>query len=330
MLSIIIPIDFFYREKEILNRTKYLLEKLRFENVKVVFGHNHRGRQEDFLFLSLISGYHNASVNSDRFYEGGINASLLRNRAFNKITTDNVCLLDIDIWPDYKLIKKYSDLLDFHDQPFFILPCLYLTRFGSRLIIKGRITKEDIIKKYFSFSRKEFLHIANPSSITIMKSVDYYHLNGFDEAYKGHGYEDFDFLIRLARLHNKLKVCKNFININKARSPLFVTGFRRALGSLSLPALLNKDIALHLYHNKVELSSYKKSRDDNFELFSSTHLNQCHVIDEWDSTLITEFIKLCNDLNYNIEDYSILFENKPGHIDRFDTFKRRLRFIING
>jgi predicted glycosyltransferase involved in capsule biosynthesis len=60
-------------------------------------------------------------------------------------------------------------------------------------------------KKFFDFSRKEFLHLASPSSITILKSDDYRMIKGFDERFRGHGYEDFDFLIRLYELHGMLK-----------------------------------------------------------------------------------------------------------------------------
>lgn len=41
------------------------------------------------------------------------------------------------------------------------------------------------------------MHLASPSSITILKSADYETLHGFDESFRGHGYEDFDFLVRL-------------------------------------------------------------------------------------------------------------------------------------
>jgi len=330
MITLIIPIDLQYRAKDILERCKNLLDIFGLTNINIAFGHNNRNLNEDNLFFSLIKKYPNASVATGFFYKGNVNSSILRNRAVEITKTEKICLLDIDIWPDISLILKYSELLSKNSQPFYIIPCLYLTKRGSRLLIKDLISKKQLIAKYFSYSRKEFLHIASPSSITIMNKTDFCLINGFNEEYKGHGYEDFDFLIRLAKLHKKLEVYDDFIISNKARSPLFATGFRRALGMLSLVPLFEKDIAIHIYHGRGDLDKYKKSRNENLELFKSIHSNYCSQGKRNDPTLITDFLEIVRNHRADLEEYSIFFDNKPSHIDRFDTFKRRLRFLING
>lgn len=330
MLTIIIPIDLHFRANDIIKKCKILLDKAAKENINFVFGHNNRKTNADKKFIELVKKYNNSKISSDTFYSGAVNTSKLRNQAAKLVSTEHICLLDIDIWPDIKLLKKYSERLKNNEESFYILPCLYLTKLGSNVLLKGKISKIELIERFFSYSRKEFLHLASPSSITIMATKDYIKLKGFDEKYNGHGYEDFDFLTRLSLLHDKIEIKNDFIFNNKCRSPLFVIGFRRYIGELCLKALLDKDIALHLYHKKTDIFLYTESRKNNYNLFTTKY--SCTEIppETSENTLIPSFIKLCSKYHYNLADYSILFDNKPGHIDRFDTLKRRIRFLING
>lgn len=330
MLTIIIPIDLHFRANDIINKCKTLLDKSAKENIIFVFGHNNRNISADKKFIELVNKYNNSKVASDTFYSGSVNTSKLRNEAAKLVDTEHICLLDIDIWPDIELLKKYSERLRNNEESFYILPCLYLTKLGTENLLKGKVSKRELIEKFFSHSRKEFLHLASPSSITIMKTKDYVKLKGFDEEYSGHGYEDFDFLTRLSLLHHKIEIKNDFLLNNQCRSPLFVIGFRRHIGELCLKALLNKDITIHLYHEKTDKSSYYESRKNNYDLFASKY--SCDEIpsETSENTLIPSFIKLCSKYQFSLADYSILFDNKPGHIDRFDTLKRRIRFLING
>ncbi|WP_037036115.1 galactosyltransferase-related protein [Rahnella sp. WP5] len=330
MLTIIIPIDLHYRASDIIKKCKLLLTNSEGKNVKFIFGHNNRNTKADKEFVKLFKNTSNSKLISAQFYSGEVNSSLLRNRAAAVVDTKYICLLDIDIWFDFVILEKYYKRLITNCEPFYIIPCLYLTKLGSDLLIKKKISSRKLIERYFSYSRKEFLHLASPSSITIMNIEDYNSLDGFDEKYSGHGYEDFDFLIRLLKKYNKLEYKNDFLSNNKARSPLFATGFRRYIGVFCLKLLLEKDIALHLHHEKAPILNYTHARKLNHELFSNKYSSYCTGKVDHDSSLITTFIKLCNENSYNLIDYSILFDNKPGHIDRFDTIKRRIRFLING
>jgi predicted glycosyltransferase involved in capsule biosynthesis len=330
MLTIIIPIDLHYRASDIIKKCKLLLANSEGKDVSFIFGHNNRNTKADKEFIKLFKNSSNSRLITAQFYSGEVNSSLLRNRAAAVVDTKYICLLDIDIWFDFVILEKYHKKLITNCEPFYVIPCLYLTKLGSDLLIKEKISSIKLIERYFSYSRKEFLHLASPSSITIMKIDDYNSLGGFDEKYSGHGYEDFDFLIRLFKMYNKLEYKDDFLSNNQARSPLFATGFRRYIGEFCLKLLLEKDIALHLHHKKVPILNYSNARKLNYEFFCNKYSSYCIGKVDYDSSLITTFIKLCNENSYNLIDYSILFDNKPGHIDRFDTLKRRIRFLING
>jgi predicted glycosyltransferase involved in capsule biosynthesis len=114
-----------------------------------------------------------------------------------------------------------------------------------------------------------------------------------------------------------------------ARSPLFARGFRRYLGESCFDALLEKDMAFHIFHEKPDVKGYQAARKKNYELFVSLHQKRVSEKATGDPTLIAIFTRLCAEKNIDVSDYGILFDNKPGHVDRFDTFRRRLKFLLN-
>lgn len=329
MLTAIIPIDLKRRSKDLIKKALALAKAAQNHKIKTIFGHNNRGTHHDLELIAGLKKYPYARINSANNVSENINSSLLRNLAFELVETDYVVLLDVDIYPDFELFIKYTDKIEKSVRPFYVLPCLYLTEYGTTLFKKKKVSVEEMKRKFFDFSRKEFLHLASPSSITILKSNDYRDIKGFDETYRGHGYEDFDFLVRLFELHDSLKKFNDFLLDKTARSPLFAVGFRRYLGEFCLEVLLEKDMAFHLYHEKDCRENYYLARQENYKKFIKEHsINVCEQDGDY-STLLVPFVSLCAKKGKNVHDYAIFFDNKPGHIDRFDTLKRRIKFLLN-
>lgn len=329
MLTAIIPIDLKRRPNDLIKKAVNLVEKANKKNIKIVFGHNNSNSKHDKKLINKIKEFPQVKICSTTFFNNEVNSSQLRNLAFEAVETEFIILLDVDIHPDFDLFIKYQERVSFGLKPFYILPCLYLTSYGSNLLTNKNISSHELKEKYFSFSRKEFLHLASPSSITVLRSSDYKKLNGFDNLYTGHGFEDFDFLVRLAELHNEIEKPSDFFNEMNSRSPLFFVGFRRYLGELCIDSLLEKDLAFHLYHSKDNNENYYRSRELNYTRFFKKNNKLENSKNHKDPTLLSTFINSCNEKKLDIADYSILFENKPGHIDRYDTLKRRLKFIFN-
>ncbi len=327
MFTIIIPIDLTFRPGDIFDKAIFFAVKAGEEKIKLVFGLNDRETFWDEKFYRVLSSYKNVVVNKIVRNNSSVNSSLLRNVAFEKVMTKYVVIYDVDIYPDFSMLYKYVKLLSSNVRPFYILPCLYLSKYGSVRLLSGIENLSTLKEKYFSFSRKEFLHLASPSSLTIMKSNDFEAINGFDISYEGHGYEDFDFLLRLSKLYNIFDYCDDFYLDKVARSPLFAVGFRKYLGKLCIDCLLNKEFAFHLYHEKD--SSYHSSRLVNKNIFMEKHCVITENVDQaYKDTLIVDFINECRNRDLNIHNFSILFENKPDHIDRYETFKKKLRFLF--
>lgn len=332
MLTAIVPLDLNRRPKDLIRKVKYLSEVAERNNFFVIFGHNDRGSRYDSYVKKLIKKFSFIKIISKCFSGMDINAAKLRNLAFELVTTEYMVLLDADIYLEISLLNQYKNKIAKHEKPFYIIPCLYLTKYGTRKLTLGSVSAQELKDSYFNFSRREFLHLASPSSIVILRSDAYRAIGGFCTKYHGHGYEDFDFLIKLAEHYSLLDVRTDFSDEQYSRSPLFAVGFRRYLGELCLDVLLDKTMLLHLYHKKDNRDSYYLSRKSNYNIF----LERCLSINQIDnskmmsdSTLINKFVLLCNASGKNIHDYSIFFENKPGHIDRYDSLIKKIKFLLS-
>jgi predicted glycosyltransferase involved in capsule biosynthesis len=272
----------------------------------------------------------NVDLISDHFYSGQINNSLLRNRALKLVKTPVSMLLDADLFPDQALFFKCAQRVLRGDSPLIILPCLYLSKMGSQWLLSGKESRESLVHRYLAFERAPFLHIASPSSAIFFRTEEYWRIGGFDEAYVGHGYEDFDFMLRLAIEHKLIEPAPDMLDGETCRSPILATGFRKYLGRLSLPHLLNKEIVFHLYHRKIHQENYYQLRKANFLRFQKKH--QSLVTMGNSSKLLTgleiDFFKLCNDRNLSPRDYSILLDNRPGYVDRLDSIGKRIKFLL--
>lgn len=329
LLTAIIPLDLKTRKIDIINRAVRFAKHAEKNNYSIVFGHNDRKTIWDNYLKKRLSKFKNVLLNSVHQNSNNINTSSLRNHAFAKVTTKYLLIIDVDIFPDETLLNKYvNKLVEDDNNHFYILPCLYLTKYGSSLLCSKKDSIESIKNRYFSFSRKEFLHLASPSSITIMKSSSYYHMNGFDEKYNGHGYEDFDFLLRLGKHHQKIKENQDLLSKDNSRSPLFAIGFKKHIGRLCLEALIEKDIFFHIYHKKEKNDKYYQSRKNNYEYFSKKFGSGFTETPIHSPDLINEFITICISRGLEPSNYSIIFENKPGHIDRYETISKKIRFLI--
>lgn len=328
-LTTIIPIDLLRRPADIIKKASNIAAAAARMGINVIFGHNHRQGYFDLKFIRECGKYNNVRISQVNHHSASINVSLLRNSAFQCVETDYITLLDVDIYPDFKLFLDCVEEIEAGRVPFQILPCLYLTKAGTHYLLNKAADTVKIKEKYFSFSRREFLHLACPSSVVVMKSDDYREIGGFNPSFHGHGYEDFDFLLRLGSRYNLVNQSADFLSDTAHRSPLFATGFRKIIGELCINALIEKKLAFHLHHFRDNKEDYYRSRKDNYQLFAQMHQARIKTDERNAASLLETFINTCRAKNIDYQRYSIYFDNKPGHLDRTDTFKRRLKLLLN-
>lgn len=336
-LTILVPLDLKRRSKDLITKTLQLVQSKETKDYLFHIAINYRNKKnENFLIQKL------KECDNVRFFlvdnpTQTINTSQLRNVAAQEIITEVCLLLDADLHPDKKIFDNCIRRIQNNEDDIIILPCLYLSQKGTKLLINNKITRKKLIEDFFKFKRMYYKHLASPSSIVFFKSKDYWATGGFDENYNGHGYEDFDFLIRLSIYHGLITNQEDFYENETCRAPLFATGFRKELGVLCLNNLLNKQIIFHKYHDKNPDDTYYFKRNENY-LYMKKKLsrifkeNKASMQPKNKRSLIDQFFSLCENSNINHLDYTILFDNRPGYVDRgetrVETFQRISKKII--
>lgn len=192
-------------------------------------------------------------------------------------------------------------------------------------------------EKYLDFYSGYFMHIAMPSSVILLHTEDFQKINGFDEDYKGHGFEDFDFMIRLWRANGWQEVTENDIDLHEAyRAPMLSHGFRGKLARLSIPATLDDVVAFHIHHLISGKEKYYQSRNDNLQIFKKKMSHICAKggggIFQQIQDNISNFFLACERKNKNPSRYERLFDATPAHMrDRYSLHRifRQMKYIFS-
>jgi len=314
-VSIITTIDFLYRSNQLFKRLKKLSEVAVNSGAVLVISHNEREsscdkklhewyKQQDKTKIILITSKYDIHQ---------VNNALLRNVALHKISTPRAILMDVDIACSPNKIN-YMVKSQENEKPIVILPCFYLTQAGTKYILRGGAYSE-IINDFFLYRRKYVLHLAMPSSFCIFNVKKAIEIGGFYEGYLGHGYEDLDFLIRMAS-HYKLLQLDEKITIDVPyRAPLLAEGFRAQLAKLCLDSLLEKQFVFHLFHKKNSTDPYYRQRINNKEKFlkrtSSLVSQNTDEVTEHRADLISTFFEICSKKKINSEDFFACFDARP-------------------
>lgn len=324
ILTIIVPLDLKRRSKDLITKTLQLVQSKETKDYIFHIAINYRNKKNENFLIRKLKECENVKFFLVDNHSQTINTSLLRNVAAQEIKTDISLLLDADLHPDKKIFDNCIRRIQNNEDNMIILPCLYLSQKGTRLLVNNKITRKNLIEDFLKFKRSNYKHLASPSSIVFFKSKDYWKIGGFDEKYNNHGYEDFDFLIRLSIYHGLISYQEDFYENETCRAPLFATGFRRELGILCLKNLLNKQIIFHKYHDKNPDDTYYFKRNENF-LYMKKKLNKIFKENKIilrpknNRLLIDQYFSLCESRNINHLDYTILFDNRPGYVDRGET-----------
>jgi predicted glycosyltransferase involved in capsule biosynthesis len=336
MISAIVPVDLARRPANLLCRLSSLLDRARAQGLRIVIAHNDRGKTSDRA-LKKLCAQHRMELVSDAFYAGDVNAARLRNEAVSHVSTPLTLLLDADIHLEADVLARVATSVLANDKPFQVLPCLYLSRRGSADLLHRRVRADALLSDYLSFRRAPFLHMAIPSSVTVFRTEDYQRAGAFDSGFAGHGYEDLDFLLRLAWLHDEIPRSSGLLTDAPVRAPLLASGFRGELVRLTLPSLLQGHVAFHLWHS-TRRDVYYEARKRNASRFRHKLAAQLPAADAtqgapperlaFDLSLISAWSDMCRRSNVDANDYSVLFDNRPGHADRLDTPIRRLKFLF--
>ncbi len=317
MLTLIVPIDLERRSAELLDRVNTLCLSIVNTPYSIAIGHKNRESKYDQKLLALIEGFNNKRIMIvSENIEGFINLSRLRNLAFSVVDTKYTLLLDVDIFFDLSMIELMLQRINLKVSPYIMSPCLYLTKSGTKMIQKNKVEVKNIIHNYFNFSYKDVSHIAMPSSIILLHSCDYHTVGGFYEGYTGHGYEDFDFMVRLSSYYKEIIYNEEFLIDETYKAPLLSKGFRAELAQSCMFFVIQKKFFFHLYHKKIQREEYYQLRKKNALLFQKRlkiiFQNNLNTGDKSQvcPSLLRRFFEECKHQSVDFIFYSVLFSIK--------------------
>jgi predicted glycosyltransferase involved in capsule biosynthesis len=335
-MSLIAIVDLINRPKDLIKKLKQLCKILSDSEFNLVICHRNRALKFDQKLEELFSRFNQPNFNffSVILDKPNVELSRLRNLAVDQVETEFVLLIDLDIYPDMTLFRNLAEKV-LKREKFSIAPCIYLTNKGSRFA--HTLKKEELIEKCMNFSDDIYMHWAIPSSVMAFRKDDFLSIGGFFEGYLDHGYEDFDFIVRLACHHGVLSKTSQLLIDKTYRASLLSEGFRSSLGSLCIDNLLEGNIAFHLYHYKDENSEYYKQRINNSMIFNKRM--QQLIRDSKPSSksdkqtfvppLISTFFQECKRRNIDPSKYYTLFDARPRYLLRPNSKWKRLKNLFN-
>ena len=311
--TLITTIDLKERSFQILKRTILLIcfiKKHKDFTLIISIGHI------NYFFKKIIELFISDNIElikSSEYNFKTINNSFLRNKALHKVKTEYAVIVDIDIYVNNEFLNFIREKIDIKSK-FDMLPCFYLRDNVFFISKKYHL----IYKDFLTYKRKYVLHVAMPSSVILFRIKSALKIGGFNEAYEGNGYEDFDFITRLCLHENIITISEAWLIDLPYDAPLLSKGFRSYLAQLCLENFLQCNFVVHIYHKKGAF--YKRNREKNARIYinflSNWITNNQYIVNKKYSEvdLILYFFNLCEKLNFNPNEYFCLFDARPRYI----------------
>ncbi len=333
-LSIVTTLDLARRPEQLLERLHLLYNFSSGAGFRLVVGHNDRGTRHDVKLRRWHDRHAGTACTlaSQRFYAGEVNNACLRNAALGQVATPIVVLMDADIYLDREHVERLAHAVA-SGTTLAMLPCLYLTNAGTQILLSGGAASA-LIDDYFNYRRHYVMHLAMPSSVIAFKTSDALGLGGFHEGYTGHGYEDFDFMLRLARNTGLINGSADLLLDKSYAAPLLAEGFRAHLGGLCLREMIEKRFAFHLFHCRDNSEQYYALREKNRSLFQSRIASAFGMSplasESATPPLIDQFFALCRVMQRQSDDYFACFDARPGYLVRTSRVHRMIQRLTRG
>ena len=211
--------------------------------------------------------------------------AIARNSAVKHVKTPLVFFNDIDCFWTSDFFSKLAhaanvEQLDKYWDRMLNMPVYHLTEDSTKYITDSHdglsqgnsdmsLRMEQTAHRALASWRRQHVDFVAPYSNVFLIRKDYFeHLGGYNETFRGHGSEDFEFLIRYALISKYLptpaQMDKDFYG--PLRDAYYTDlkeykGYRRLFEVLSAPAELLGLKVLHLHHDKPAVSDWVSKND---------------------------------------------------------------------
>lgn len=262
-----------------------------------------------------------------------------RNLGIINANSDTVMCLDVDCIISNKNLQNVLELIkikeiDKNPNAFLILPCVFLNEFATEFLRDYKLDSLDnLIRDDMIFKRKFIKFITPASSTFVMNRFKYLEIGGNDSNFVGHGYEDFDLMMRI------LKNCASFEAMpNNLEFDYRNWSFNDYKGFRSLFALAGQEAAMHgiylyhLWHIEPNQNGYLDNRELNHQIFYQKLKNYKNIFYDGPDTLIENEARNRNALVLFAENgliYRSLRQIMP-YFEKFISAKEYMFFDENG
>lgn len=275
LLSIIIPYGLSeeraYIKERVLQKAQFYKD---YEKVEFIFVEGYSSAPDEKL-KDFILAYHHSYLKEEKQEAlGAFSQGLCRNLGISKARAGVVLCLDVDYHLSKANLSKLLKLIkikqiDSNPNAFLALPCIFLKESADEYLKSFESEFWDFcIQKDLLFSQKHIRFLAPLSSSVLMNKHKFLELGGYDDAFIGHGYEDFDFYVRLlksAALFEKMP--KDLAYDERSWQFTHFKGFRSWFKLVGQEAMLNGIYLYHFYHNEPNQNGYLDNRELNHQIF---------------------------------------------------------------
>ena len=269
-LSLIIPIKVTFQNRFLMQRLIALVEFFSiYEEIEllVVDSSPHHRYSTRIAKIPHIN-YHYIAM------EGIYSAAKARNHGTRQAKGEYILFFDVDLRVSElfipSLFEEIEALKSKAKEAFTLYPCLYLSESKTKKIALKRLDHqafEEIKIRYLEGFNDEVLYLAVNTSTILVSKAHFFDIGGYNEVFKGHGYEDFELIHRLYLAYPLVQRDKNYAMDFKTPFPYGYQGFRQYFAYYALPNFFKGNYTLHLWHPRPLTKKYYRHREVNLHYF---------------------------------------------------------------
>lgn len=210
--------------------------------------------------------------------ESVFSASIARNYGVEQAQGDYVLFLDVDLISHENILLdtlQEIQLLQTNRQ-FIMYPVIYLTKPGNKLVNENSNFYRDILHQALYNNTQCIKKVSYGTSAVCINKKHFHSIGGFDERFRGWGYEDIDFIIRAILTDNTFVMPDDFAD---GRGNFFkeflYRGWHSIYGLYGELMSRKGQYFIHLFHDldTKDYSNYKKQNHALFEANLQDYLN---------------------------------------------------------
>ncbi|EAL9523689.1 glycosyltransferase, partial [Campylobacter jejuni] len=273
LLSVIIPFGLSkerpYIKKRVIEKAKYFKSD---ENIEFIFVEGFSSQNHNLKHYILKQNHIYLKDQDQKVFSQGKCRNLGASYANAKV----ILFLDLDCFISFENFEKILKLIQIKNitnnpNALVVLPVVYLTQKANEILKNYEIDFWDaLIQEDLISGKKTFVKFFAPSSTSslIINKHKFLELGGNNESFIGHGYEDFDFFVRV--LKSCIKFEKMPFNLNyDSRNWNFYNfkGFRSWFSLLGYEACFYGIYMYHFWHIEPNQNGYMDRKHKNHKLF---------------------------------------------------------------